>query len=65
MEENNNYGYAVACMHAHVHMRMHAAFVHLHACTQHLHTFAGVCVLAWHAHLMLACSLHLYNVSSH
>ena len=53
MEENNNYGYAVACMHAHV--CMHAAFVHLHACTQHLHTFAGVCVLAWHAHLMLAC----------
>ena len=51
MEENNNYGYVVAYMHVHVHVRMYAAFVHLHACTQHLHTVAGVCAC-------MACSSH-------
>ena len=31
-EENDNYGY----LHAYVHVCMHAAFMHLHACMLHL-----------------------------
>ena len=48
MEENNNYGYAVACMQAHVcmhvYVRMHAAFVHLHACSICAHMLVYMCL---------------------
>ena len=53
--------YEVACMrtYAHTCACAHACGICVPACMQHLCTFAGVCVLAWHDHLMLACTLHL------
>ena len=54
MEENNNYGYVVACMHEHVHVCMHAVFVYLHACMQYLCTFS-VCICACMACMLISC----------